>query len=407
MAYFGGTDNPLTANGGDTSAYNPAAVTSCGTSPTSGTCNGSSTNCFATTNDPGNLPLSGYAFLAADADQLNEQIKAAINIVREATYSFSQSSIQSTRTKDENFIYEGSFQPVANDPFWLGHLKKYSVNDDGTVGDSLWDAGTVLMNTPAASRNMKTYKGGSLVNFTTANITMEDLGVATNSTRDQVVGYFRGESAYNPDNWKLGDLFRSNPITVGSPSAYFEDFRDLSTPSAFSQHRTNHLRVSSDPPSGRIVVVGANDGQIHAFKTANDVTGGSEAWSFIPPNLLSRLKLIFHTAEPTSLSHQNYVDGPVTVADAWIPSVPGSGTSKLASDWHTLLIFGEGRGAGTNLWSSSGSCDSGFNPSYTPAYPYYCGYYCLDLNSSLNPVFKWRLGFSSSQAPYMGAPLSR
>lgn len=402
MAYFGGTDNPLTANEGDTSAYNPTAVTSCGTSPTSGTCDGTSTNCFATSNDPGNLPLSGYAFLAADADQLNEQLKAAINIVREATYSFSQSSIQSTRTIDENFIYEGSFQPVTGDPFWLGHLKKYSVNDDGTVGASLWDAGSVLMNTAAASRNMKTYKGGSLVDFTTANITMGDLGVATNSARDQVVGYFRGESAYNPDNWKLGDVFRSTPITVGSPSAFFEDSRDTSAPSAFSQHRTNHFRAS-DPYSGRIIVVGANDGQLHAFKTSD----GSEAWSFIPPNLLSRLKLISHTTDPSALTHQNYVDGPVTVADVWLPATEGAGTSKAASDWYTLLVFGEGRGAGTNLWSSSSACDSGFNPSYTSAYPYYCGYYSLDLNSSLVPVFKWRLGLSSSQAPYMGAPWSK
>jgi type IV pilus assembly protein PilY1 len=189
---------------------------------------------------------------------------------------------------------------------------------------------------------------------------------------------------------------------VGSPSAYFEDFRDTSAPSAFSQHRTNHFRASS-PYSGRIIVAGANDGQLHAFKTSD----GSEAWSFIPPNLLSRLKLISHAADPTALTHQNYVDGPVTVADVWLPATESDGTSKAASDWYTLLVFGEGRGAGTSLWSSSGSCDSGFNPSYTSAYPYYCGYYSLDLNNSLVPLFKWRLGFSSSQAPYMGAPWSR
>ena len=53
MAYFGGTDNPLTVNAGSTTGYDPSAVTPCGDSATTGTCNGNSTNCFATTNDPG------------------------------------------------------------------------------------------------------------------------------------------------------------------------------------------------------------------------------------------------------------------------------------------------------------------------------------------------------------------
>jgi len=407
MAYFGGTDNPLTENAGSTTGYDPSAVTACGTSATTANCTGStSTNpCFATASDPGNTALSGYAFIASDGDQLATQLKAAINIIREATYSLSQSSIQSSRTVDENFIYEGSFQPITGDPFWLGHLKKYSVNTDGTVGSELWDAGDVLKTTAAASRNIKTYKAGALVDFTTTNLTNANLAVATNAVRSAVVGYFRGESAYNQENWKLGDISRSAPITEGTPSAYFDDVRDTSatptSPNAFAQHRTGHPRTSSN--GQRVILVGANDGQLHAFKTSD----GSEAWSFIPPNELSRLQLIAHAAEPSSLTHQYYVDGPVTVADAWVPSTAGTGTSKAASDWKTLLLFGEGRGAGTNLWSSSSSCDSGFNQSYTSTYQYYCGYYCLDVTSSLTPTFKWRLGLSSARAPFMGAPWSR
>jgi hypothetical protein len=443
MAYYGGTDDPHSPNTGSTTAYNivtgcsatntaaccnltaaacyPTGVTSCSTDSSTGTATcydatkpylpnqvplpagNSITNFRASSNDPGYLDLSGYAFLAADADELVAAVKSAITIIREATYSFSQSSIQSSRSVDENFIYEGSFQPISGDPVWLGHLKKYSVNVDGTVGTELWDAGTVLKNTAAADRNMKTYRAGALINFTTAELTNAELAVATDAERNAVVGYFRGESAYNPENWKLGDVFRSTPITVGTPSTYFDDVRDTSaTPNAFAQHRTNHVRASS-PYSGRVILVGANDGQMHAFKTSD----GSEAWSFIPPNVLSRLKLTAHATEPSSLAHQYYVDGPVTVADAWVPSTAGTGASKAASDWKTLLLFGEGRGAGTNLWSSSSSCDSGFNQSYTSTYRYYCGYYCLDVTSSLTPTFEWRVGLSSAQAPYMGAPWSK
>ena len=436
MAFYGGTDNPNTANAGSTTAYNivtgcdattnptaccntsasacfPSGVTSCGTDsstltaacydssePYPTTVGNSTTDYRASSNDPGYLDLSGYAFLAADADQLVAAVKAAINIIREATYSFSQSSIQSSRTVDENFIYEGSFQPITGDPFWYGHLRKYGVNTDGTVGAELWDAGEVLRDAVAADRNIKTYKAGALIDFTAANLTNADLAVAANADRSMVVGYFRGESAYKPENWKLGDVFRSTPITVGTPSTYFDDLRDANN--AFATHRTNHVR-SSSPYSGRVILAGANDGQLHAFKTSD----GSEAWSFVPPNILSRLKLTAHATEPTSLTHQYYVDGPVTVADVWVPSSAGTGTSKAASDWKTLLFFGEGRGAGTNLWSSSASCDSGFNQYYTSTYPNYCGYYCLDVTNSLTPAYKWRVGLSSARAPYMGAPWSK
>jgi hypothetical protein len=443
MAFYGKTDNPNSANTGNPAAYSivtgchatdnpdaccnlnsaacyPTGVTGCGTDgsastetcydatkPYPGTAGNTIAGFRASSNDPGYLDLSGYAFLAGDADQLVAAVKAAITIIREATYSFSQSSIQSSRTADENYIYEGSFQPITGDPFWHGHLRRFTINTtSGAVGETAdWDAGAVLKDSiTAASRVIKTYKSGSLQDFTIANtsIAKEDLAVGTDVERDAVIGYIRGESASNPDNWKLGDVFRSTPITVGEPSLYFEDFRYTNDPTAFHQHRAGHLRKTS-PYSGRVILTGANDGQLHAFKTSD----GSEAWSFIPPNLLSRLKLIAHTVEPSSLTHQYYVDGPVTVADAWIPGSWSTGTSKSASDWQTIMIFAEGRGAGTNLWSSSSSCNSGFNPAYTSAYPHYCGYYALNVTSSLSPTFNWRLGLSSAQAPYMGAPWSK
>ncbi len=254
-------------------------------------------------------------------------MKAAINIIREATYSFSQSSIQSNRTIDENFIYEGSFQPIADDPFWLGHLRKFQVNEDGSVGAALWDAGEVLKNTAASGRNIKTLKAGSLVDFNTAAITKEDLAVATDADRDMVVGYIRGDAAYNPDNWKLGDVFRSTPITVGTPSIYYEDNRDSSSPTAFKQHRDGHPRTSAN--GLRVVTVGANDGQLHAFKTSD----GSEAWSFIAPNLLPRLRLIAHTTPGRSCNSARGT--PVSISAATSPVGSMCSTAPQGAANHT------------------------------------------------------------------------
>jgi len=415
MAYYGGTDNPNATNAGATTAYNipagslyPSGVTSCATDSgaVSATCyeSGSSitTSAFrASSSDPGYLSLSGYAFLAADADQLANALKTAINIIREATYSFSQASVQSSRVQDENFLYEGSFQPVTGDPFWLGHLKKYQINTDGTVGSVLWDAGTILQARDYSTRIMKTCIGctSTLTDFTTG-IDLTSFGVSTDAERTAIVGYFKGNSTYNPDNWKLGDVFRSTPITVGTPSAFFDDIRDANN--AFAAHRTTNVRTSA--AGNRLIVAGANDGQFHAFKTSD----GSEAWSFIPPNLLSKLKNIYHTSDPTTLTHQYFVDGPVTVADAWLGN--GDGTDKTAADWKTILVFGEGRGSADRLWSSSSSCDSGLTGLYGPnQLNSYCGYYALNITSTLSPMYMWRINSfdASTQAPYMGDSWSK
>ena len=273
MAYYGGTDNPLVENDGDSTSFDPSAVTSCGGSSTTGAGCGTTDECYAVSNDPGTLELSGYAFLANNATELEAAFRQAISVIREATYSFSQASVASSRLIDENFIYEAAFQPINGDPFWLGHVTKYQINNDGTIGAALWDAGQVLQGADAAARAIYTYKSGALTAFNTTNITAANLGVSTTTRRNEVVGFIRGESTYNKDNWKLGDTFRSNPVTVGTPSAYFKDARDAAA--AFATFRTTNLRTTAN--GKRIVVAGSNDGQLHAFRTD---TGG-EVWSFI------------------------------------------------------------------------------------------------------------------------------
>jgi hypothetical protein len=160
MAYHGGTDNPLAPNVGSTAALNLAAFSPdpCSVNETqlTGTCDYTG-YCLAVNNDPGNIPLSGYAFMANNSTELQTALKQAINLIREASQSFATASIASARTSDENYLYEASFQPVGTDPAWTGHLQKYTHNTDGTVATALWDAGTVLKATDASSRNIYTY----------------------------------------------------------------------------------------------------------------------------------------------------------------------------------------------------------------------------------------------------------
>ncbi len=403
-AFYGGTDNPEEGNSGNTMDYDPSLVADCQSDTTdhhdSG---GEGDHYFATSNDPGEKQLPGYAFFASSATELTSSLKQAVEMIRGASYSFSTASVSSQRTIDENYIYEASFDPVENDPFWRGHIKKYNINPDGDVGSLAWDAGSALRTKDASTRNICTYKSLALTAFSPSNITNQDLGVCEecDSDRLSIIGFIRGESAYNLESWKLGDIFHSNPITIGTPSPFYEDNRD--TNHAFATFRQGHERSTAN--GLRIIIAGSNEGQFHSFKTLD----GSELWSFIPPNLLTKLKNISHPAHPTGLTHQYFVDGPVSAYDVWWATT-GNGTYKDPAHWKTLVVFGEGRGGGSTLWSSSPSCDSGFNATYTDTYSQYCGYYAFDFTETTNPIYLWRINpinATSNQAPYLGEPWSK
>jgi type IV pilus assembly protein PilY1 len=393
-AYFGGTYNPSVTQTGDTSAIQVS----------SDPCNEGSVN------DPATAPLSGYALLATNASELNQALNMAVNLIRESIYTFSVTSVAASRTPAENYLYEASFKPMNSTPMWRGYLTKYALNTDGSVGSVVWEAGQTLKSKDPATRNMFTYKNGAFFDFkigtssgTKASDWQTYLGASSTTHATEIVGYIRGEDAYNPDKWKLGDIFHSGPIFIGSPSNYYIDIR---YPSAFETFRTNNKTRE------RLIVVGANDGQFHGFQAAS--SDGTEKWSFIPPNLLKKLQYLAHMSDLTMAPHSYFVDGQVSVADVWLGS--GDGTTKDANDWTTLLVFGQGKGVRDNsnntafLWSSSASCDSNFQNTYDSTYKYYCGYYALVVTATAasRPAFKWIVKpQNDAQGKYMGEPWSK
>lgn len=420
MAYYGQTDNPNVANSGSTSAYNPNAGLSgsgfwqgynCVSLSKSNKLKADGSACGllvseyncprAKTNDPGYTNLNGYAYIAGDEDELVAALKNIFGSIVEAAYSFTQSSIQTVRTSDENYIYEASFDTLgAGDPFWLGHLRRFGINANGTVKATAdWDAGKVSRDTSGNSRKIYTLNSsGALKEFTIGSMTTTDLDVATATEKNMIVDFIRnGDTAYNlsvtseawKHGWKLGDIMRSSPQSIGTPNSLFRDGFDDNN--AFASFRAANVRTSAN--GRRIILAGANDGQLHAFTTSD----GTEAWSFIPPNQLPRLKKIAHSTHPTSLIHQHFVDGPLSAADIWLGL---NGTSKSANDWRTYLFVTQGRGGKETLWSSSAACTSGFSPTYSSTYNHYCGVFALDVTDTVNPpVYQWKIGGISSGLP--------
>lgn len=477
MAYYGGTDNPE-ANSGilppDVQAYQmnltgcdpdadppvttsccvisgspgsetttgtcfPPGITSCQTDATtySATCQGGSTDHFrANWNDPGYynydynpdenvVALSGFAFIASDTTALVSALRTAMVEISMTSYSFTQASIQTIRTKDESYLYEASFQPVLtpnNDSFWPGFLKRYTITDPvtGAINPTAdWDAGAKLAATAASARNVYTLKSGTITAFTDTNFNLPSyFGITGGTAADQealrqlVIKYIReGEQGGTNVGWRLGDIFHSDPITIGTPSIFAFDAIDQNSPTGFETYRSTYPRTTAN--GKRLIMAGANDAQFHVFKAANASDGGgSEVWSFIPPNFMTRLPAVAHGAtHPTSCTHQYFVDGPTTGSDVWWGS---DQTNKSASDWHTLLVISEGRGGFSKLWSSTAGCDTGLSDAYNSATsPHYCGYYAFEVTdtSQTTPSYLWKLGgsgaLSETHGKHLGQPWSK
>ncbi len=356
----------------------------------------------------GGADVNGEAYFADNPDQLQSALgRVFVNII-ESSYSFSLVSVTSTRRIDENYLYEASFEPINADPFWKGHLRKYEIENDGTIGEVVWDGASLMNAADPLSRRIYTYLGRdnglmTLIGDVSPGNFKKNLDVAEGMV-ETIRGYVRGEAAYNPDSWRLGDVMHSTPITIGGPSYYFTD---ILSPNAFSTFRENKKDRE------RIVLVGANDGQFRSFAASN----GSEKWSFIPPNLLGKLKNIYHSVHPVinPNPHQIMVDGPVTGADVWLGS--GDGLNKLENQWRTLVVFAEGRGTRDinnesvqYLWSKWPSCDEDFSSVYSSdVYKHYCGYWAFDVTNTSQtiPTFQFRIEASGTQGNYLAEPWSR
>lgn len=215
----------------------------------------------------------------------------------------------------------------------------------------------------------------------------------------------------------LGDIFHSSPVTADPPVNRFlcdlgvsnqcvrtiystdlggtastplasatvsNDCGSVPNANAYDQYlRENHRRQ-------KLVLVGANDGMLHAFN-AGTATGiatsagstvcsggwptvkynegdGKEVWAFIPPDQLPRIhERIF--------GHTYYVDGDIMIRDIWADA--NNNGQKEASEFHTVAITAEGRG-GTHYfalglnWDTAQTDPSAQNPTFRWLYPQPC-----------------------------------
>jgi type IV pilus assembly protein PilY1 len=244
----------------------------------------------------------------------------------------------------ESYLYQAGFDSTR----WSGSLKRYRLMRDasGAIGqaDSAdWDAGEVLTgslngggNPAPGARHI--YTSQKLVDRTLA--TVEFKWNALNETQQRSldmspvdgsadglgslrVEWLRGVrmqeegSAQGPFRQReriLGDVVHGNPVYVGVPSA------DVQGDDSYAAFRARYVQRS------RAVLVGANDGMLHAF----DAGSGVELFAYVPRMLIPKLNRLTSPA----YIHESFVDGGVAI-----------GQGKVGNRWRTLAVAGLGAGA--------------------------------------------------------------
>jgi len=340
----------------------------------------------------------GY-HLAQNSSDLAEALFETINgIVLQSDTSFVAPVVPTSpenRTYSGERVYLGFFKPLSKKP-WSGNLKKFGINNLNQITDkddqvatyesgaqkgnfistakSFWndvaDAGLVEVGGTGekfldstydlSSRNIYTYLGTShdLTNssnaFSTSNSGIHydtTLGLTGSADKDKLIDYIYGYDAWDDNgnlvinekrDWILGDILHSKPMVVN-----------------YSQFAFTTSNESSCSVNETMVYVGANDGMLHAFRDCD----GSEAWAFIPPDLLGDLKLLppgLQSQYNPSGVHPYFVDGsPVAY------TYDANNDGVIESGDKVILLFGLRRGGSA--------------------------YYALDVTNPEAPVYLWKI----------------
>lgn len=318
----------------------------------------------------------GSYFSATNPSTLSTGISTALAGVSARTGSSASASISNPNiSMGDNFIFSSQF--VSQE--WDGQVIRQQMNlTTGALSSVIdWDAGALLdTNT---SRNVYAFSGtsanglqafnstnfGSNANFTTPNISSLSqfcvTGISCLTSTQQtaaaganLVAYLAGDrtnEGYPADLTKyfrqrvhlLGDIVDSQASYVKAPLLLYSDIGY----SAFVTAKANRQSM---------IYVGANDGMLHAFYATSDlmdnatgdvvttggvsVTGGAEAWAFVPtavmPNLYKLADINYTT------NHQYFVDGSPVTTDICptTPAVQCGGTTSTTTTWKTILVGG-------------------------------------------------------------------
>lgn len=306
----------------------------------------------------------GEYILAYTPQELIEAFQELISrLLARKSGSSAASTVSANIITENTKVFKTSFDTRG----WSGSVVAQSIGLDGEIGAVEWDAGCLLTGglcgalggedvgdaKDPVERNIYFFDGTTLKTFNLSNLSTAGLlGHISQSeilqptvdvngdiipplvNETDLINYLRGDrseelktiegettGAFRKRRSVLGDVIHSSAKVVRGPSeSYIDDAFPASSglktgDERYSVFKTTHAERQN------VLLVGANDGMLHAF----DAETGVELWAVIPTHALSNMHLL---ADP-DYEHQNFVDSSPTIRDVYINNT-----------WKTVAVGG-------------------------------------------------------------------
>ncbi len=281
---------------------------------------------------------------AKTPDEFSAALKKALRRASDRVGTGASLAANSTQLKTGAFAYQANYY-TGN---WKGDLKAIAVDpNNGMLAlTPTWTAASQLSAADPSKRKIYTYNPAAtpvaVVAFSDPATLSSDeqtaLGVDA-TAQQSMINYLRGDSSkelsakngiYRTRETPLGDIVNSQPVYAGQPEANRFVGQVFTGSDTFGSY-------SATTRQG-LIFVAANDGMLHAFNADT----GAEVFAYLPAAVIT--SGLSNLSKPdygsTSVPHQFFNDGELTIADVY-----------FGSAWHTVAVGTTGRGAAKAIYA--------------------------------------------------------
>lgn len=271
----------------------------------------------------------GKYYTAADKVALSAALTDAVNSIVASISNAGGVAAQSETTTADNKV----FQPVFNPKGWYGELRCFDLDTNGDLiaggcspnpkgvippvaSRKIFSSKVVLTDTPDTSK----FDFNDTAGYTAMTANQKTLLGVDATARKNVINFIRGTAVSGfrarPDGL-LGDIIDGQPVVVSAPVG-------MTTDTTYETFKTTNK-------DRKIVLIGANDGMMHAFGVASM----TELMAYIPSAVYPHLKALTATDYGVSggTPHTFHVNGTMRQQDV-----------KLGTNWKTIMVGGLGQG---------------------------------------------------------------
>lgn len=283
-------------------------------------------------------------YVASDAEAMVESLRQAFaQIASDGQGTTTSLAASSTRLEEGSAL----FQSNVNSTYWSGDLVGLPIKADNVVAGSSWSAAAkldALTGAQIKKRNIlsiKSVDGQALLS--NGNGIAFDWGELSDTQKTQLkdkdtLEFLRGDRTkeltaaqtsgkFRERGSRLGDIVNSDPQFVHQQNNGYTRLTrwDNDVAKKYAEFRESNAYSERVP----MVIVGANDGMLHAFDARLDANGGKELFAFVPNAVYENLSEL----ADINYTHRYYVDGTPRVGDAW-----------LSDRWATVAVGVSGAG---------------------------------------------------------------